>query len=90
MNQWRIHLSNEVDKFFKRNKVTFEEVADMVGKAVSMFRGEVANVDIKKLKGKWVGYYRIRKGRIRMIVSFDFEIQEVHIAEVDWRGNVYK
>lgn len=48
------------------------------------------SVDIKKLKGKWKGFYRVRSGRMRIIAEFNFENSIVFIEEIDWRGNAYK
>jgi mRNA interferase RelE/StbE len=53
-------------------------------------KGEDINVDIKKLKGKWEGFYRIRFGRLRIIVEFQFQDNRVYIERIDWRGNIYK
>ena len=36
------------------------------------------------------GFYRVRSGKIRIIVEFQFERNYAFVEEVDWRGNVYK
>lgn len=87
---WRIDLSNSSEKFCAKNELTIYEVKEHIGKAIRYFRGENINVDIKKLKGEWKGFYRIRSGRIRIIAEFNFENLAVFIEEIDWRGNVYK
>ena len=46
-------------------------------------------IDIKKMKGEWKGFYRIRKGKWRIIAEFDFDNNSVFIENIDWRGNIY-
>lgn len=86
---WRIDTSKDVEKFLAKNKLTIESLTELLGRATRYFQGEDINVDIKKLKGKWTGFYRIRSGRIRIIAEFNFENPVIFIAAVDWRGNVY-
>ena len=35
------------------------------------------------------GFYRIRRGKIRIIAEFRFEDSVVFIEVIDWRGNIY-
>ena len=87
---WRIDISKNAQKFLEKSQFNQEEVNALIKRAIYYFRGEKANVDIKKLKGKWAGFYRIRRGRIRIIAEFNFEDSVVFIQEIDWRGNIYK
>ncbi len=87
---WRIDLSKNAEKFLIKNELTIDEVRKLVGKAIRYFQGEDININIKKLKGDWAGFYRIRTGRIRIIAEFNFENSVVFIEEIDWRGNAYK
>lgn len=45
---------------------------------------------MKKLKGSWAGYYRIRKGKIRIIFDVDYKNKAVFIEKIDFRGDVYE
>ena len=47
-------------------------------------------LDIKKLSGIWLGYFRMRIGKIRVIFRIDNVNDELFIYEIDFRGNVYK
>lgn len=85
-----IELSASSLKFLKENNLGEDFVIDKLKLAVRKFRGEDVNVDIKKLKGAWEGFYRIRVGKVRIIIKFQFEQNRAYIEEVDWRGNVYK
>ena len=67
-----------------------ERGLDLAGLAIKKFSGETANVNIKKLKGVWHGFYRIRRGDLRIIASFDFEHAHALIEQIDRRGNAYK
>jgi len=87
---WRIDISKSTETFLDKNQFTREEVDDLIRKAIHYFQGERINIDIKKLKRKWAGFYRIRRGRIRIIAEFDFDSSVVFIEEIDWRGSVYK
>jgi len=53
-------------------------------------KGENINVDIKKLYGKWQGYYRLRRGKIRIIFEVNKSAKVLYIEKVDFRGDVYK
>lgn len=46
-------------------------------------------MDLKKLKGKWDGFLRIRKGNIRIILKVFKKEKRVFVERVDFRGNVY-
>ena len=88
---WKIIFSRDANDFLQENRA-FSEVAavELVKRAIKMFTGERINVNIKKLKGEWTGFHRIKKGKIRVIVLFDFDNFSVFIERIDWRGNAYK
>ena len=52
--------------------------------------GKSKNIDVKKMKGAWKGYHRIRIGKIRIVLKTDFEKHTIFIDRIDFRGNVYK
>lgn len=87
---WRIDFSSSSLKFLKQNNLEENFVVDKIKFAIQKFKGENININIKKLKGEWDGFYRIRFGRLRIIAEFQFEQNRVFIEEIDWRGNVYK
>ena len=90
--RWRVLLGRDADRFLISNKTKIgeEEIFDLIRKSLLKFRGENINIDIKKLKGEWEGFFRIRKGELRVIVEFDFENFTALIEQIDWRGNAYK
>lgn len=87
---WRIGFSSSSLKFLERNNSKEDFIIDKVKLVLRKFKGEDININIKKLKGVWEGFYRIRFGRLRIIAAFQFENYQVYIEEIDWRGNVYK
>ena len=88
--KWIVDFTRDAEKFLGRNHMERERVLDLMRSAIRKFSGEVSNVNIKKLKGAWRGFYRIRRGDLRIIASFDFDRAHTLIEQIDWRGNVYK
>jgi mRNA interferase RelE/StbE len=87
---WKISLSREADKFLKSEKISDDLLRTQIGKFINALRGADENVHMRKLKGKWEGYFRIRIGRMRIILRLDFGTKEIFIDRIDFRGSVYK
>ncbi|MCX7914121.1 MAG: hypothetical protein N2511_06005 [Thermodesulfovibrionales bacterium] len=87
--KWTIQYSDEAITFIEKEKI-FDEIREEIKKFIQRIRGEQINIDIKKLKGEWEGYYRIRKGKIRIILIIDKENKVVFIDKIDYRGEIYK
>jgi mRNA interferase RelE/StbE len=47
-------------------------------------------LNIKKMKGDWKGYYRLRVGKNRVIFTVDFDSKDITIYAIGARGDVYK
>jgi mRNA interferase RelE/StbE len=47
-------------------------------------------LDIKKMKGEWEGFYRLRVGKIRVIFTVSFDSADIEIYTIGARGDVYK
>ena len=89
--KWRVRIAQGALKFLKKEKsLSQDTVFELIEKSIRYFRGEKINIDIGQLRGKWQGFHRIRKGKIRIIAEFDFDNSVVFIKEIDWRGNIYK
>jgi len=87
---WQIDFSINSLKFLKKNNLKENFIIEEVKLVLRKFKGENININVKKLKGEWKGFYRIRSGKIRIIAEFQFEQNRVYIEEIDWRGNIYK
>ena len=48
------------------------------------------DLDIKKMKGDWEGFYRLRIGKIRIIFRINIDSAEIEIYTIGARGDVYK
>ena len=86
---WHIKLAKQATIFSEKNHISKEQIFNIVILAVRNFQGEVVSVDIRKMKGEWEGFYRIRKGKWRLIAEFNFDSNSVFIENIDWRGNIY-
>jgi len=90
----KISYSKEADKFLKKNKDKLKEAEtdELIIEAIrKLFKIEETNIDLKKLKGRERGSFRIRKGNIRIVFSLKKEkILHAKIKTIDFRGNVYK
>jgi len=87
--KWSIEYSRHADKFIKREDIRVT-VREQIKGFLKKMRGERVNIDVKKLKGKWKGYLRIRKGKLRVIFAVDFEGKALYVERVDFRGKAYK
>ena len=48
------------------------------------------DLDIKKMKGKWEGFYRLRIGKLRVIFKTDLVLKNIEVYIIGFRGDVYK
>jgi len=87
---WRIDFSKDSLKFLAKNNLSESIIIEKIKLALRKFKGEDVNVNIKKLRGEWEGFYRIRDGKLRIILQFQFEHFRAYIEQIDWRGSAYK
>ncbi len=60
---WTIEYSRDADLFIHAQGIE-DEVGRHIEGFIRKLRGESINIDVKKLKGEWRGYFRIRKGKL--------------------------
>ena len=87
---WKIDLSKQADKFAEKENINDDEILLLIQKFINYSKGLDENIDVKKMKGKWKGYHRIKIGKIRMILRVDFKERLVFVDRIDYRGRVYK
>jgi len=87
---WQIDFHSRALKFLKANSISQNEIIEIIKKVLRKFQGEDVNIDISKLKGKWLGFHRIKIGKLRIIAEFNFDKKRVYIEVIDWRGGAYK
>ncbi len=89
-----IGYSIKANKFLEKNSKTLteKEVDTLIVSAIKkIYKIEKTNIDLKKLKGKLKGLFRIKQGDIRIIFSLKKnKILNVLINDIDFRGNIYK
>ncbi len=64
----------------------YQNQRELIERFLKKMRGESISVDVKKLKGKWKGYLRIKKGKLRVIFTVNFEDRVLYVERVDFRG----
>ena len=87
---WKINLSKQTDRFVRNNKIKDNEILSFINKFINYCKGSDENIDVKRIKGKWKGYYRIRIGKVRIILKIDFKEKIIFVDRMDYRGRVYK
>ncbi len=92
VSEFEIRYSKQAEKFFEKNqRFSREETRGLILQSVKhLMKIEASNLDIKPLHGELAGSYRLRKGNIRIIFSYEHdEIVIAHVETIDFRGNVY-
>lgn len=87
---WYLEFSKDSDKFLKTQKLNKIQIVNEIKKFIKKVNGEVININVKKLTGAWKGYYRIRKGKIRIIFQVNSSQKTIYIDKIDFRGDIYK
>lgn len=86
---WKIGYSNSALKFIDKQNIR-NEIREEIKKFIKKIKGENINIDLKKLEGSWSGYYRLRKGKLRVIFRINKIEKIILVEKVDFRGDVYK
>lgn len=88
-----IRYSRSSEKFLSNNPtlINESEINQLIIRSIKSIYGvEPLTVDLKSLKGEYKGYYRIRKGSIRIIFHLERkEIISVFVDNIDFRGSAY-
>ncbi|MCI4626320.1 MAG: hypothetical protein L3V56_10215 [Candidatus Magnetoovum sp. WYHC-5] len=89
-----IKYSDNAIKFLNNNKsiLPIEKLRYIVISAVKkLLKIEDSNINLKCLKGKFKGYYRIRTRKIRIIFSLkENTILIVFVHKIGYRNDIYK
>ena len=87
--KWNIEYSKRARDFIEEHGIR-DKVRDAVNGFILRITGSNINIDVKKLKGAWEGYYRIRKGKVRIVLRASSVSRTIFVDIVDFRGSVYK
>ena len=87
--KWSIEYSKRANDFIEEHGIK-DKIKDSINGFILRITGSNINIDVKKLKGEWAGYYRIRKGKVRIVLRPDSVTRTIFVDIVDFRGSVYK
>ncbi len=87
--KWVIRYSNSANKFIKKENIQLVVNEALRKVLLKLIKTEEVNIDVKKLFGNWDGYYRIRKGKIRIIFKLETKDHVLYVDKIDFRGDVY-
>ena len=87
---WKVEIGKQSEKFLDNNSA---DIRDSVYEKIRNMIEWLENknnliVDLKKLKGDYQGYYRIRTGKIRIIISIDKKNYIIKIQNINFRRNI--
>ncbi|MEA5449003.1 type II toxin-antitoxin system RelE/ParE family toxin [Leptolyngbya sp. CCNP1308] len=91
-----VQFSKRAVRFLKKQDAkTADRIRQKILQLQSMLEVEGVipfnELDVKKLKGQWEGYFRLRIGQIRVIFTVVAgEIEVLLIYDIDVRGSVYE
>ncbi|PIG94542.1 type II toxin-antitoxin system RelE/ParE family toxin [Gloeocapsopsis sp. IPPAS B-1203] len=78
----------------KANPEDVENIREQLKKIVIAIEEQgiipFTELDIKKMKGDWEGFYRLRIGKNRIIFTVDIESKDIEIYAIGARGDIYK
>ena len=86
---WTIEYSKRSNTFIEDHGIR-DKVRDSIRNFILRITGLNINIDARKLKGEWSDHYRIRKGKIRIILKVNSEAKTIFVDIVDFRGSVYR
>ncbi len=90
----KICYSKKAEKFVKKNMALLsrDQLKGLIIKALQkLLNNDDVNIDLKRLEGELRGYYRIRKGNIRIVFAVENgEIIIVSVISIGFRGDIYK
>lgn len=87
---YEIELSKYADKALQKNILQECQLLEAVGKFIDWTERKDVNIDVTKLVGDWKGFYRIRLGEIRIIMSIDYDRHKIIIERIAPRGEAYR
>jgi mRNA interferase RelE/StbE len=85
---------NAIKFLEKANLEDTEKIQEKISQLLAFVEEQAiipfTELDIKKMKGDWEGFYRLRIGKIRIVFTVNTQSGEVEIFTIGTRGDVYK
>ena len=92
--EWRIRIHRRAYRFLERlhedKRRNIEEKLKKLVKALESGVLPYRRLDIRRLRGEWEGFLRLRVGNIRIIFKIDFETKTIYIYHIHYRESAYK
>lgn len=91
MKSWTFSISKDANNFLaKQSQKSCERVMSRLSALKRYLENkEPISIDLKSLNGNWLGFYRIRSGKIRIILTIHQEEFLVKVHEIEFRGSIY-
>ena len=92
--EWQIKIHRKAYRFLEdlhenKRRIIEEKLKELI-KALENGVLPYRRLDIRKLRGEWEDFLRIRVGDIRIIFRIDFETKTVYVYHIHYRKSVYK
>ena len=92
--EWRIRIHRKALKFLHElDPAEKSRVEDKLAELLSHIeKGLIPykRLDIKRLKGKWHGFLRMRVGKLRIIFKINIERKEILVYSIHYRKTIEK
>jgi len=90
---WTLRYHREAKKFLKkldedRRKLVLNKLNEL-RECLEEGIFPISRLDLKKLKGRWEGFFRLRVGDFRIIFRVDVSEKTIFIYHIHFRGKVY-
>ena len=88
---WKVEIGKQSEKFLNKNSPEIREnVYEKIKNLIQWLENKSnLNIDLKKLKGEYKESYRIRAGKIRIIILIEKKNRTIKIQNIDFRGSIY-
>ena len=91
---WQVRIHRKAHRFLEdlpedRRRLVEEKLRELV-EALEHGILPYRRLDIRRLRGKWEGFLRLRVGNIRVIFRLDFENKIVYVYNIHHRKSAYK
>ena len=91
---WKIKIHRRALRFLEElpedRRRLIEEKLQVLLEALECGVIPYRRLDIRRLRGEWKGFLRLRIGNIRIIFRIDFDAKTIYVYHIHYRGKVYK
>lgn len=92
--EWKIRIHRKALKFLEEiPKEERKRVEDRLNDLLNSLESGTllhTRLDVKKLKGAWEGFFRLRVGKTRIIFKIEVENKDVLVYNIHYRKQAYE